>query len=107
MRLPSAGLMPAAVRSRLAGELGAANAQREARARRQLAVAATPLKRAGWRVRTLVRSGAPVQELIDAAREADVLILGARGVGAVERVLLGSVAEGALSYSRGPVLVVR
>jgi nucleotide-binding universal stress UspA family protein len=107
MRLPSAGLMPATVRSRLAGELASANAQREARARRQLAAASGPLKRAGWRVRAVVRSGAPLPELIDAARGADLLVIGARGVGAVERVLLGSVAEGALSQARGPVLVVR
>lgn len=107
VRLPSAALMPATVRARLAGELAATNTQREARARRQLAVAERPLKRAGWRVRSVLRTGAPLAELIDAARGVDVLVLGARGVGAVERVLLGSVAEGAISHARGPVLIVR
>ncbi len=107
LSLPSAGLMPSRVRGVLAREVRAVNAQRVAGARRQLRAAATRLTRAGWRTRSMVRTGAPLREVLDLARHADVLVLGARGVSGVERALLGSVAEGALSHARLPVLVVR
>ena len=42
-----------------------------------------------------------------AATDVDVLVVGARGVGAVERMVAGSVAEGAVSRAPVPVLLVR
>jgi nucleotide-binding universal stress UspA family protein len=54
-----------------------------------------------------VRVGRPLEELLACARDADVLVVGARGVGAVERLLLGSVAEGLTARSPVPMLVVR
>ena len=42
-----------------------------------------------------------------AKERADVLIVGARGVTGLRRLLLGSVAEGALNTSPVPVLIVR
>jgi nucleotide-binding universal stress UspA family protein len=36
-----------------------------------------------------------------------VLVLGARGVGGVERMVIGSVAEGAVTRAPVPVLIVR
>jgi nucleotide-binding universal stress UspA family protein len=55
-----------------------------------------------------VRRGAPLPELLAAVAtaRADVLVVGARGASGVERLLLGSVAEGALARARLPVLVV-
>ena len=60
-------------------------------------------------MRMEVRSGAPVAELLNVVEEqrGDLLIVGARVTRGLERVLLGSVAEGALNLSRVPVLVVR
>jgi nucleotide-binding universal stress UspA family protein len=60
-------------------------------------------------VRTLVRAGQPLAELLAgvAAARADALVLGARGTGGVERLLLGSVVEGALGEATVPLLVVR
>ena len=48
-------------------------------------------------------------ELLDAVRDsrADLLAIGARGVGGVERLLLGSVAEGRVGRAPVTVLVVR
>ena len=37
----------------------------------------------------------------------DVLVIGARGTGGIERLLLGSVAEGAMARAPMSVLVVR
>jgi nucleotide-binding universal stress UspA family protein len=53
--------------------------------------------------------GVPLPEVLAAIRaaRADTLVLGARGVGGVERLLLGSVAEGALSQAPVPVLLVK
>jgi nucleotide-binding universal stress UspA family protein len=65
------------------------------------------LTRRGWRVTNEVRVGRPLEELLASARDDDVLVVGARGVGAVERLLLGSVAEGLTARSPVPVLVAR
>jgi nucleotide-binding universal stress UspA family protein len=56
-----------------------------------------------------LRRGIPLDELLAAAEasQAEVVVAGARGVGAVERLLLGSVAEGLLTHAAVSVLVVR
>jgi nucleotide-binding universal stress UspA family protein len=105
----SLGLLPSPVRAAIGRELAALEAVRTQHLRRELDRAARPLKRAGWTVETEVRPGVPLAELLTAvhATRADVLVLGARGVGGLERLLLGSVAEGALSRPPVSVLVVR
>jgi len=56
-----------------------------------------------------VRRGIPLSELLRAAstRRTDVTVVGARGATGLERLLLGSVAEGTLAHSRGSVLIVK
>jgi nucleotide-binding universal stress UspA family protein len=105
----SVGLLPSSVRATISRELAALEAERTQHLRRELDRAARPLERAGWAVETQVRTGVPLAELLAAVQttRADVLVLGARGVGGLERLLLGSVAEGALSRSPVSVLVVR
>ena len=107
LRPPSTGLMPAHLRALVAREAASAERERVAAASRELDIARARLARAGWRVKTEVRIGRPLRELLDASRNADVLVVGARGIGAVERLLLGSVAEGAVTHAAVPVLVVR
>jgi nucleotide-binding universal stress UspA family protein len=109
MRVGSIGLMPAGVRGVLARELTAVRSEQTRAARRDLAASSVVLKRAGWRVRSAIRWGTPADELFTARRlaGAHVLVVGARGTGGVRRLLLGSVAEVALSRARVPVLVVR
>jgi nucleotide-binding universal stress UspA family protein len=106
---PTLPLMPAAVRQVLMGEAAAENAQLVAKAKRQLAAAAGTLQRAGWTAQRIVREGRPLADLLNVtgATGAHVLVVGARGVGGIERLLLGSVAEGAITHSPVPVLVVR
>ena len=57
----------------------------------------------------MVRIATPWRDLLDAAKagRADVLVIGARGTGGVERLLLGSVAEGAMARAPMSVLVIR
>jgi nucleotide-binding universal stress UspA family protein len=107
IRLPSTGLLPSKIRAAVTSEAARAEKDRLAAARRQLAVAEARLRRAGWRVRGEVRSGRPLEELFAAAHGANILVVGARGVGAMERLLLGSVAEGAVARAPVSVLVVR
>lgn len=109
MAIPTAGLLPPPVKETVRKELASLNVKEMRRARRDVERAATRLRRAGWRVRMEVRSGAPVAELLNVVKEqrGDLLIVGARATRGLERVLLGGVAEGALNRSRVPVLVVR
>jgi nucleotide-binding universal stress UspA family protein len=49
----------------------------------------------------------PVQGLLDAAADADLLVLGARGVGGFRGLLLGSVSQQCLHHAPGAVAIVR
>jgi len=53
--------------------------------------------------------GHPVDALIATAAASDVglVVVGARGLGTLERVLLGSVSEGVLRHVDRPVLIVK
>lgn len=108
--LPTAGILPASIRGTLRHNAAVMTKELIRRAKRDATAAATTVRRAGWRVRTEIRSGAALDELLAAAeqRRCDVLVVGARGTrGGLERVLLGSVAAGALNRWPRPVVVVR
>jgi nucleotide-binding universal stress UspA family protein len=53
-----------------------------------------------------VRVGDPAHELRDATSPADVVVVGRRGIGLVERVVLGSTSVALAGSSRGPVVIV-
>lgn len=50
--------------------------------------------------------GFPVEELINAASDADIIVLGSRGAGGFTRLLLGSVAGQVAQHAHCPVLIV-
>ena len=50
--------------------------------------------------------GFPAEEIINAGRDADMIVLGSRGVGGFARLLLGSVAGKVVSHAPSPVLLV-
>jgi nucleotide-binding universal stress UspA family protein len=56
-----------------------------------------------------VLQGVPVDKIIAAAEahDADLIVLGSRGHGAVARAVLGSVSMGVLQRTHRPVLIVR
>jgi nucleotide-binding universal stress UspA family protein len=103
------GLLPAPVRNRILGEAARLEAARRRVAQRDVDGAARRLKRAGWRATAEVRQGVPLEELMKSVRaaRADMLVVGARGVGGAARLLLGSVADGALRHAPCAVLVIR
>mgnify|MGYP001313577204 CR=1 FL=1 len=57
----------------------------------------------------LIHVGKTVTEIVKAAKEwpAELIVIGSHGRGGVERLLLGSVAEGVMRHAVCPVLVVR
>jgi nucleotide-binding universal stress UspA family protein len=109
VRAPTMVLMPAAVRGRITAEAEALERNQMAAARRHAEAAARELEKAGWRPRIRVVSGIPLVEILRAVEDerADLLVLGARGVTGLERLLLGSVAEGALKQCPVAVMIVK
>jgi nucleotide-binding universal stress UspA family protein len=106
-RMPSLALLPSSARAFIARRARQEHETRVALAQRELDRRAAAVGRAGWKVDTVVRSGTPLVELLATARDADAIVVGARGAGGLEGLLLGSVADGVLRYARRSVLVVR
>ncbi len=50
--------------------------------------------------------GFPVEELISASKDADILVLGSRGAGGFTRLMMGSVAGQVPQHAHCPVLIV-
>lgn len=50
--------------------------------------------------------GFPVNELIDASKGADMVVLGSRGAGGFTRLMIGSVAGQVTQHAHCPVLIV-
>ena len=51
-------------------------------------------------------NGFPVEVLVEAAKDADMIVLGSRGTGGFARLTLGSTASQVAHYARCPVLIV-
>jgi nucleotide-binding universal stress UspA family protein len=70
--------------------------------------AAAAARAAGVEVDTVVRRGFPAQEICALADEEDaqLVVLGSHGWGAMRRAIFGSVSTSVLHHSRRPVLVV-
>jgi nucleotide-binding universal stress UspA family protein len=49
----------------------------------------------------------PVRGLLESSADADLLVLGARGLGALRRLLLGSVSQACLHHAEIPLAIVR
>ena len=94
------------------GYSGADIAELEARMResgeRELAALAKQIQEAAS-AETLVRSGSPGPEIVEAARSAsaDLIVISTHGRTGLKHVLLGSVAEFVTRHAPCPVLVVR
>jgi nucleotide-binding universal stress UspA family protein len=50
--------------------------------------------------------GFPVEELVKAGRDADMIVLGSRGAGGFTRLLMGSTAGQVVQHAHCPVLIV-
>ena len=58
-------------------------------------------------LRTIVAEGDPTESLVEASKEADLLVLGIRGRSPFAGLLLGSVSQGAAATAHCPVVLVK
>ena len=52
-------------------------------------------------------NGFPVEELINAGKDADMIVLGSRGAGGFSRLMMGSVTSQVAQHAPCPVLIIR
>jgi nucleotide-binding universal stress UspA family protein len=100
---------PSILGSALATAVAELKAERRARLEAQLSAAAASL-RARWpAIETAVLTGETRDMLVWDVEHSgtDLVVLGARGLGGVKRLLLGSVSESVLTHAACSVLIVR
>lgn len=51
-------------------------------------------------------SGIPAEELINASKDADMIVVGSRGAGGFSRLLLGSVGSQVVHHAHCPIVVI-
>jgi nucleotide-binding universal stress UspA family protein len=61
---------------------------------------------AGIEVTSIVREGHPVDLLVEESGDADLLVLGTRGLGGFKELLLGSVSQQCAHHASCPVVIV-
>ena len=67
------------------------------------------LVKSGFQIREVLKLGKPADEILNVAKreKADLIVTGAKGLGAIGRVLLGSVSTRVVQHAHCGVLVVR
>ena len=67
------------------------------------------LLKAGFTAEPIYKIGDPAEEIIKVAakQHTDMIVMGAKGLSAIDRILLGSVSMRVVQYANCPVLVVR
>jgi nucleotide-binding universal stress UspA family protein len=58
-------------------------------------------------IESVVRGDAPSRALVEASRDASLVVVGSRGLGAVAQVILGSTSHDVIHHAHCPVAVVR
>jgi nucleotide-binding universal stress UspA family protein len=78
-------------------------------ARRLVNQTVQQLIKAGFTAEPMCKVGDPAEEIMNVAskRTADLIVMGAKGLGTIDRILLGSVSTRVVQYASCPVLVVR
>ena len=106
-RYPSTA--PGLVGERLRDAVAWIESEQRARLETTCQEAAKAIQQRAGPVEITAITGRPADVIVSEAERtaADVIVVGARGVGVVQRLLLGSVSESVLRHARCPVLVVR
>jgi nucleotide-binding universal stress UspA family protein len=100
---------PGALKGQLTAMIKELEAERRAELEKVLERAATHLDNQVIRVTKSTPTGRPANEIIATAEafDADLVVVGARGLGGMARLLLGSVSERVLRHAQCPVLIVK
>ena len=74
-----------------------------------LCKASAAFEQEGVKATARAEMGQPVDVILSVAEEekADLIVLGSRGLGGFQRLMLGSVSDGVLHHAHCPVLIVR
>jgi nucleotide-binding universal stress UspA family protein len=100
---------PKALRGQLVTMIKELESKRRAELEKVLERAAAQLDEKITRVTRATPTGDPANTIVAtaAAHDADLIVVGARGQGGMERFLLGSVSESVLRHARCPTLIVK
>jgi nucleotide-binding universal stress UspA family protein len=103
------GSAPGMIRGQLKAMLDQLERERRADLEKLLERVAHEARGKVTRVTRAIPTGTPADEIVTAAvsLDADLIVLGARGLGAMQRLLLGCVSEKVLHDARCPVLIVK
>lgn len=103
------GSAPKMIRAQLKGMIAQLERERRAEVEKVLDRGARELKAKVTRLTRSMPTGHPAREIVAAAAsfDADLVVVGARGLGGMKRLLLGSVSERVLHDARCPVLIVK
>jgi nucleotide-binding universal stress UspA family protein len=63
--------------------------------------------KSGIKITKKVLEGSPDEEIIKIAKKDDLIVMGAKGISAIDRIFLGSVSEKVLHSATSSVLIVR
>lgn len=64
-------------------------------------------KEMGVKVEKKMAEGIPDQEIIGMAHQNDLIVMGSKGMTALDRILIGSVSEKVMHHAPCPVMIVR
>jgi len=98
---------PGAVRGHLTRMLKEIENERRGELESVLEKAAAELEGSITRVTRSTPTGDPADVIVAAAHDSDLVVVGARGLGGMSRLLLGSVSEKVLRYAPCSVLIVK
>ncbi|MCA9838818.1 MAG: universal stress protein [Trueperaceae bacterium] len=79
----------------------------EAELEHELAADIARLEAEGYSVTAKIRFGDPAKEIIDEAKDHDLILMATHGRSGLTRVLMGSVAEKVLRQSTLPILLIK
>jgi len=79
-------------------------------AKQQIKVIEDELKKSGFKVKSMIKTGIPVREILKAEEKEEnvsVIVIGSHGRGNLEEIFLGSVSEKVSRRCKSPVLIVK
>jgi len=61
----------------------------------------------GIKIAKKIVEGSPDEEIIKISKKDDLIVMGAKGISAIDRIFLGSVSEKVLHHAKSSVMIVR